>query len=329
LLASIVAAVLALAWFAPEHARSKRVWEFDARPLAELRARKPRYVLLGNSMLYTRIDPKLLEREIGQPVGFLARKGSASAVWYLMLKNYVADADLGACNVAIFFRETALTQPNLRLWRRSTLATLSREDDPTLEAVLADRGTSWQERTRRAALAWADPIVWRASFRNAVNHLALRRRPGIAGVDTTVHEIRRINELFALDDLRDDDGDEISGSGDPALFDFDARVEYSLLPHMLALANREGFKLWFIHVKRRPRGHGRPRVATPALEDYLQSLRAYVEGRNAGFIDLRETPHVTLAMYGRRDHIARKHRAAYTRMFPELAAAMFRGRTQP
>jgi len=256
-------------------------------------------------------------------VGFLTRNGSASAVWYLMLKNYVGNAGLGDCEVAIFFRETVLTQPNLRLWRRKTLEPVSLEDEPDIDAVMANRGMSWQERTRRAAFAWADPTVWRAGFRYAVNRLALRRQRGIAGVDTTTHDVQRINALFALDDLRDDDGDALPDSGNRSNFDFEARVEDSFLPAMLDLASQRGFKLWFIHIKRRPRGHGRPRVASPALEEYLRSLRAYVEDRNAGYIDLSQAPRVTLEMFGRRDHIAREHRAAYTSMFPELAAGMF------
>jgi hypothetical protein len=329
LFALIGAPVLAVAWFAPEPTPAERIRSFDARPLAELRASKPRYVLIGNSMLGSRIDPKLLASEIGVPVSSLMRYGSASAVWYLLMKNYVAEANLGDCTVAVFYRDTALTEPGLRLWRREALRAISREDDPTLEEILAERGSSWQQRTRHAALVWANPDAWRSSFRNAVNHAALRRNRRVGGVDLTEVNVQRINAVFALDDLRGGDGDAIPESHILARYDFDSNVEQSFLPHMLDLADQNGFKLWFVQVKRRPRRNGAPRPHVQVLDEYTRSLRAYLEDRNAGLIDLRESPRVTHAMYGRRDHISRAHRDAYTRMFPELAAAMFQGRVRP
>jgi len=329
-IAAIIAPVLVVAWLAPDPTRGERGRSFDARPLAELRASKPRYVLIGNSMLGSRIDPKLLAREIGEPVGFLMRNGSASAVWYLLLKNYVAAADLGDCNVAIFFRETTLTQPRLRLWRRAALRAVSRQDDPEFDEILAVRGNSWQERLRRAALTWADPDGWRSSFRNAVNRSALPRNPKIAGFDTTEANVQRVNAVFALDDLRPaDDDDELIESGDLARFDFEANVGGSFLPHMLDLADEHGFKLWFIQVKRRPRRNDLPRDTASALDEYTRALRSYVEGRNAGLIDLRGSSRISVDLFGRRDHIARDHRDDYTQMFPELAAAMFQGRARP
>jgi hypothetical protein len=329
LLAFLTIPVLMVAWLAPAPTREERVEAFDSRPLRELRSKTPRYVLIGNSMLATRIDRALLERELGEPVGFLPAYGSASAVWYLMLKNYVAPANLGACDVAIFFRETVLTRPYLRIGHRKTLESVSHAAEPTLEAVLADRGTAWQERTRYALLDWADPTGWRNSFRRTLNRLASEPRPESVLDDAGLDPVQRINALFALDDLRIDGADDLPEAEARPQYDFGERMEHSFLPHMLELANANGFKLWFVHVKRRPRRAGSPREADPALEGYLEALRIYVEGRNAGFIDLRHEPRVTLAMYGRRDHIARKHRGSYTHMFPELAAAMFRGRKQP
>jgi hypothetical protein len=246
LIALIAAPVLAVAWFAPEPTPAERIRSFDARPLAELRASKPRNVLIGNSMLDSRIDPGLLASEIGVPVGSLMRYGSASAVWYLLMKNYVAEANLGDCTVAVFYRDTALTEPGLRLWRREALRAISREDDPTLEEILAERGSSWQQRTRHAALVWANPDAWRSSFRNAVNHAALRRNRSAGGVDMTEVNVQRINAVFALDDLRGEDGDEIPESRNLARYDFGSNVEHSFLPHMLDLADQNGFKLWFV-----------------------------------------------------------------------------------
>jgi hypothetical protein len=328
-LALVVAPMLLVAWFAPDETVEDRIRSFDPRPLIEFRRTRPRYVLIGNSMLASRIDAKLLEDELGEPVGFLARNASASADWYLMLKNYVAAAGLDDCNVAIFYRETALTQPHLRASRRAALQSVSREDDPAVEAILRGRGSSWQQRVRIAAFAWANPQAWRSSFRDAVNRVALGEHGAVAGVDKSEFEVQRINSVFAMDGLRRSDDEPDSEPRSLARFDFAANVERSFLPHMLDLADRKGFKLWFIQVNRRLRNDGRLRPTAPALDEYTRSLRTYVESRNAGLIDLRASRLVTPEMFGRRDHIAPDHREAYTRLFPELAAAMFQGREQP
>src|SRR4051812_21298486 len=63
---------------------------FDEKPLRLLKKEQPECVLLGDSMLETRIDEKVLSRISGRECVVMAQPGSSSATWYLMLKNLIA-----------------------------------------------------------------------------------------------------------------------------------------------------------------------------------------------------------------------------------------------
>ncbi|MFP6874101.1 MAG: hypothetical protein VCA55_11395 [Verrucomicrobiales bacterium] len=79
----------------------------------DLRSENPQILLIGNSMLYSRIDIDELERLSGKRVGFLAKGGSASACWYLYLKNIVAPSGVQPEQVIIFFRDRVYLLPVL------------------------------------------------------------------------------------------------------------------------------------------------------------------------------------------------------------------------
>ena len=68
---------------------------FDRSPTAELQKLDPppKVVLIGDSMLGTRIVPEQLAKLSKSPVFVNILEGSASARWYLYLKNHLATAD--------------------------------------------------------------------------------------------------------------------------------------------------------------------------------------------------------------------------------------------
>jgi hypothetical protein len=59
---------------------------------ALLQEDKPEWVLVGNSMLNTRVEQHYLEKICGRPVYKLSVSGSKSAMWYLMMKLIVVDS---------------------------------------------------------------------------------------------------------------------------------------------------------------------------------------------------------------------------------------------
>ena len=81
----------------------------------EIAEARPEVVLLGDSVLKDSVDVEAFSRLAGMPAHRIAQGGSASAFWYLALKNNIADATPKPEYLVIFFRDTMLTSPGLRV----------------------------------------------------------------------------------------------------------------------------------------------------------------------------------------------------------------------
>ena len=72
---------------------------------------QPQLVLLGDSTLGASLDADALAQQTGKSVYSISIPGSASALWYLILKSNVANAIHKPEYVVIVFRNTILTAP--------------------------------------------------------------------------------------------------------------------------------------------------------------------------------------------------------------------------
>ncbi len=114
---------------------------FDPTFREDLRRIQPRYVLIGDSMLGARIDPRHLTRVIQQQAWWVMQPGTGSAYWYLALKNVVLGAGLKPKVVFVFFRDFNLTDVLFRLDEqfRWSVDTLAGPIEPELDRAIASR----------------------------------------------------------------------------------------------------------------------------------------------------------------------------------------------
>ena len=284
---------------------------FEANRLEELSRMNPGLVVIGDSMAGSRIDPALLTRLTGQLTAPLWHAGSGPAWWYLALKNWVIASRIHPRAVVIFFRDTNLTNVLFRIdatWSLDTAA-LDREDD--LNAVVARRRGSPFYRVRDVverlyqagpARHWLEPAMSEWPARVLIPY----RKPRAAF-------LARLNDRFDLAHLRPMDAADMLATEDREA-DFDAFVDKSALPLMLRDARQAGLTLVLVRVQRRPAG-GRPPDQSPALQRYVASLKSYVEGHGAVFMDDTGDPGQTLDLYGDGDHLSPEGRRRYTEMF--------------
>lgn len=284
---------------------------FDASRVAALSGMQPAFVVIGDSMAGSRIDPAVFTRVSGQTVAPLLYAGSGPAWWYLVLKNWVIASGIHPKAVFIFFRDTNLTNVLFRIdatWSLDTAA-LAREDD--LNAVVARRrGTVFYQvrtaidgaYTATEARRWVEPAVNEWPARLMIPY----RRPREAFMQA-------LNDRFGLEHLRPMDAADMQATEDREA-DFHAFAEKSELPLMLRDAGRAGLRLVFVRVQRRPAG-GRPPYQSPALQRYVRELRAYIEQHGAAMIDDTGDPSQTLDLYEDGDHLSREGRRLYTERF--------------
>jgi hypothetical protein len=293
---------------------------FDGEAVAALREAANDYILIGDSMAGTRIDPGHLSRLIGgHGAAALFHPGSGPAYWYLTFKNFVVNAGLRPRVVVFFFRDENLTDTLFRVYP-SALDRVAKSQEPVLDDILAarSRGTFYRlhgavrrvyqpDQTR----AWLEPIIIRAPVA-----LSAGRRSRKTLLDSIN------NEVFTLEALRPMVAADMASASAEAL-DFDRNLPTSVLPEILRLSKVSGIRVAFVRVQRRPAADG-PRSQPPALQEYVRRLWRYLETSGAIFHDDWGDPDQPLSVYEDGDHVKKAFRRTYTEIFFRKNPEIFR-----
>lgn len=288
-----------------------------------LRRAKADWVLVGNSMVNTRIDNDRLSEISGLSAHKLAKGGTQSAVWFLFLKNILAKSKQQPKWVTVFFRETDLTWADYRI------------DDVNEDIIAMLRGpkqAEWKQviTARQLRTAGAKGLVHEtltnllpAQYLRPLSRRDLQVKSfRLTRIGTEMNSTQRraeMNERFSLSHLRHDLGSDGAPNemqsdmtsaeeiNDPGIYVdgpmvFDPSPDASFLPHMVALAKQMGWKLHFHRIKKRPSG-GVNKQDQPLIAAYMQNLKTWLEQNGCVFTSEMEDPALTLDMYADGDHI--------------------------
>ncbi len=298
-----------------------------AREQRKLEQADPDWVLIGNSMLFTRLSAPTLSEISGAKVSFLSRGGSQSAIWFLFLKKVLLASEARPKLVTVFFRDTDLTWPDFRVkgGNEKPIADLQGPMEPEWQQVLGRR-----EGNRESLFGWFSGLLRDVFPTSDLRPMAQRqiqeRAFRITRIGTRANSsVRRaeLNERFSLAHLRTDLGLDASGAGegvdndlataggeaiDPGFYEdgplvFDASAEASFLPHLIRLAKANQIQLHFHRIKRKPASnHARPDGAVMAT--YMRELAKYLKAEGCFFTDESGDLSLTLEMYVDGDHIS-------------------------
>ena len=294
--------------------------KFDTSPREKLAQKKPGVVLLGDSMLDTRIDEGVLRQIAGIKFEKMPYPGSGSASWWLILKNYIAPQSDPPRTIVIFFRNMQLTLADYHTqgrFRPRLEALMSDNGEPFLEGIL--RSTRKEETGRLLSLGqrlyplqkhqleWQEKIYARALILSTV-----------AGERSVVR--KQSDRLFSTRGLRADAGAYAEGDDNmtglaPAGHDLRTMLPGSLLPALLDLARQKRIQLVFFRVKRKPRDDGTPYLDSSNLQAYMAALKDHLQTAGATFIDETTDPEIGRDFYGGDDHLREDRMADYTRLF--------------
>jgi hypothetical protein len=289
---------------------------FNAKPIERLRARQPELILIGDSMLDSRIDPNLLEKKLDRPVAMLWNGGAASAWWYLVLKNYVVAAGIHPKTVCIFFRDRLLTSPMFRTTGtyRRPLENVMHDDEPVVHLILGDRTATGAGLERWATLLY--PLNGRRHVQHEkLSWLALR---GVSMNGRAAHRLeRRVNDAFDVNKLRGGVTESTEIAGTEAV-PFDPDPARSFLTHIVDLAASARIRLCFVRTKRHPGPSGNV-TQNDSLVQYIKQLRAWLENRGCMLIDDTENPAFTSNMFlgEQDDHIGPWAKSRSTEIYEE------------
>lgn len=289
-----------------------RADRFDESLIDDLNREKPEILLIGDSMLYTRLhldglrklaaDRRLSEYSVG---------GSASATWYLYFKNVAMAAKRPPQMVVFFFRDDVWSQPHLRTAgaRRDHLLELSPDLTTDLGVVpgFADDSLTLAGLPRRLY-----PVV---DFRNYLRQrLVLLIQDAVSGTGSKHPLVKERRERFDLGNLRSDLPAELPEANEHTEGDLQFDPDGTFLPEILSLAEDKGVRVVLYRVKRRPDAAGQ-REESPELAAYVASLRSWLETRGGVLVDESGDSSLGLNLYLDGDHLRESARPAWTVAF--------------
>jgi hypothetical protein len=281
---------------------------------------QPDIVLLGDSMLGPAVDTPLLASLLDKNVDTISLPGTASTIWYLIIKNTIILASHKPKSLVIFFRDSMMTVPSYRTTGRyfELVDEYAGPDDTLLiERAYIDPMNPLE----KAAERWFPIYGSRWKLRQTVDYYLRYALPSFLGcttdcVDTGMDDIFQANNL---------DPNFLSGAlaasddylySDEAL-DFNAQVERSFLPEVIRLCRENGIQLVLVRMKimRFPTHASEP----PGLADYFAAMADYLQQNGVPFFDYGHVPQLTAGDFSDNLHLNPVGQAIFT---PLLAEAL-------
>lgn len=294
--------------------------------ISDLQKTKPDYIIVGDSMLTTRMDPEPISELSGRRFYFYARGGASSAAWYLYLKNVVFRSGVKPRAIIFIFRNQYLTWPRFRvdgLYQANLDRVKLGDDKLVTRLLLPDPPKPWDlvGWTRRWLVEPGGLLYSKnasSQFHTRLENLALdftgfgQKKDARRTVMTSRFNLTSLRSDLAAELPQEDSSVDNSENGRPRVFD--PSPEKSFLPHIVSLADTNATPLVFFRVKCRPDAYN---VTSQSAEmtTYISSLHSWLASHHCIYFDETNDPTITLAMYQDGDHLSETYKPWWTSYF--------------
>lgn len=280
---------------------------------------KPNLVIMGDSTMRYGVDPDLLAERTGKKVLSIDVPGSASAYWYLVVKNNIVLARHHPQAVIIVFRETMLTAPGYRVQG----GYLVRMDEyaASQEPILLERAYLDQ---MGIVEKWAQGYIplygARGHVRKEVESWIRYTIPGrLFDCDQDCVE-GHISKVFTTQNLEPGQLRDAVASAEqylytPARTDFAGQVDRSFLPEIIRLTREQGIQLVVIRMKSETKGKGNSDPA--GIRQYISDLTEYLEANGVIFLDYGRDPRFTHEYFKDPIHLNSKGELLFTQVIAD------------
>jgi len=293
--------------------------------LRALEKAKPDIVLIGDSTLHYGVDAAQFSEEININSYALAVPGSATAAWYLVMKNIILESPKRPSHVIILFRDTMLTTPYFRTTGRyfELLDDYAQRNEPVLTELIYKNQMNPVERLLEQYLPLYSA---RWDVREEIDDLLRHRIPSI--IFGCTHEcsqqaiasvLGREVDMVAFNQMVNDSGE---GLYSPEAMNFDKQVGGSFLPVLIDLAHQNDLILVFI----RTRTLNFPTAASEPLElrKYMKSLHSYLaQYPDVYLIDLSQDTRLNDSLFIDSLHLNARGQEEFTSILAEEFASRF------
>jgi hypothetical protein len=256
---------------------------------------QPEVLLLGDSMLAPAVDAEALANHLDKEIAMIGLDGTASTLWYLMIKNNIVLAEHKPKYLIVFFRDAMMTVPGYRVTGRyfEQIDEFAAPTDKLLiERAYINQMTPFEQFLEKYIPLYG--LRWR--IRESIDHY-IRYSLGRVLLDCdnacidyameVVFEGNNLDLTFLSDAIAASDEYFYTGEA----LDFDQQVGKSFLPEMIRLCKENNIQLVLIRMP--ILRFEEPGTQPGGLNDYLQDLAKYLEANGVPWFDFDQKEFVS------------------------------------
>ncbi len=281
-----------------------------------LEENQPQIMMLGDSLLIAGVDEVTLSDALDRKAYNAGVAGSASALWYLILKNNIVESPHRPQTLIIVFRDTMLTTPGYRV-QGSYFVQIDEyagSHDVLLTELAYINQMSPLEKTAEAYL----PVYGsRLRLREALDSRIRYTLPELLLNCDARCTNRAMTLVFQGANLEQNILAEAIASAEdylytPRALDFENSVDESFLPAIIQLCQDYDIQLMLVRA-RTLRFTSEP----PGLKIYIENLASYLDERGILFLDFSRDERLTLDLYADILHLNETGRVVFTQILAE------------
>jgi hypothetical protein len=280
----------------------------------------PQIILLGDSTLALGVDEDLLAQSTGKSVYNMAKLGSASSMWYLILKNNIVESSYKPEYVVVVFRNSILTAPGFRAQGNyfTRLDEYARKNEPLF---IQNSYVKLMSPIEVVAEKYFPLYVFRSRIRETVDKKIRYLGAGLLGCDQVCTD-DALRHTFAAEDFEPEALVDALNAADKLIYtnyqlDFEARVNDSYLPEMIRLAHENGIEIVFVRIKVQQFNY----MQDPT--SYLRSLFSYLDDNDVPYLDFGDDPRLTSDFFQDTSHLNKKGRVLFTQILADGLEEIF------
>lgn len=248
---------------------------------------RPELFLFGDSMVEPDIDDKVVENRLRKRTLLASQNGSASTIWYLIIKNNIVVAEHKPQYIVLFFRDAMMTTPGYRVtgkYFEQVDEFASPDDKLLIERAYINQMTLPEKIMERYVPLYGSRWEIRQSIDYYIRYSSGRFSLDCdsACVDHAMGTVFKANN-FDLKFLSD-----VIAASDDYMYtsdhlDFKRQIGRSLLPEIIRLCKENDIQL--ILVRTPILRFEEPGTEPPGLHAYIQDLTRYLEENKIPFLD--------------------------------------------
>jgi hypothetical protein len=280
---------------------------------------QPEILLFGDSMLGPAVDENFVAAKLGKKTRLISLPGTASTIWYLIIKNNIVLAEHTPKYLVVFFRDSMMTVPGYRVTGRyfdQIDEFASPQDTLLIERAYINQMTPLEKFME----AYIPLYSSRWTIRESIDYY-IRYPLGniLLDCDTAcmdyamevVFEESNLDVTFLSDAI---------GAADDYLYseatlDFDGQVDTSFLPEVVRLCRENGIQLVLVRVP--IQRFYEPGSEPPGLSAYIQSLDGYLDANDVPYLDFDQGKRMPFEYFSDTLHLNEDGKAVFTQQLTE------------